>query len=419
MSRRSSSQFLSGAGRVSQCLRCSAMMVGALFLFAGCGDGNPDPNGLKEDGGKVENPGKKVFEMSLVHEIEIEIAVDDWQAIIDEAAVYVNNNPARPYYRAKVSFDDEKLDGDVGLRLKGHISIELSKNDSFPLKLDFNRYVKGLALDGLKKLNLNTNFDGPSLPIVRDYLSYNAWRDFGVSASRTSFARVSVNGKDLGVYTLVEQVDGDFIKRNFDAPRGDLYKPEQESGNLHYQGSAIANYSDIGHKWPDESDHASLLKALSLLDTKSGSDLAQVFDVKGVLTYMAGNVVLGSGDYYAATGHNYYLYEKSPGQFTMLPWDMNGSQEPMAPKLCSPQHGLLSQKLLENPTYEKMYFDLVSKFLETAGSESSLNKQLDTVVSVLGSAISAEDVKRMREDIASRVKRLEGELKSTSSCAMP
>ncbi len=298
----------------------------------------------------------------------------------------------------QLTFDGQSLAEDIGVRLKGHISIELSKGRSFPLKLDFDRYSKGMKLDGLKKLNLHTNFNGPTLPILRDHLSYGAWREFGVAASRTAFATVEVNGEALGVYVMVEQVDGGFIKRHFSAPHGDLYKPEQISGSLAYHGSSIADYPDIGLKWPDSSDHAALLHALKVLDTGSTQDIEQVFDAKAMLTYLAGNVALGSWDCYPTTGHNYYLYEATPGRFTMLPWDMNGSLE-MAPHftMCTPMlEGLLSQRLLEAPEHHKEYVSLLTSFLETAGSKEWLSARLDAAAKLLGAALPANEVEALR-----------------------
>ena len=158
---------------------------------------------------RLEDPAfPEVFDESFVHTVELLLSEVDWQAIIEEADAYENVNPVRPYYHAQLRFDGQTLDGDIGIRLKGHISIELSKGHSFPLKLDFNRYTDNQTLYGLKKLNLNNNFNGPTLPIVRDFIGYNAWKEFGVVASRTAFAHVMVNQEDLGVYTLVEQVDG-------------------------------------------------------------------------------------------------------------------------------------------------------------------------------------------------------------------
>jgi len=369
-----------------------------------------------------ENPetgpaGISVFNESVVHTVALSIAEKDWQAIIDEASAYENTNPDRSYYQAHLSFDGKVLDNDIGLRLKGHLSIQLSNGHSYPLKLDFNRYAEDQSLDGLKKLNLNNNFQGPPLTIVRDFVGYNAWREFGVPASRTAFAHVSVNDEDLGLYVMVEQVDGGFIKRHYTGPYGDLYKPEQISGTLAYRGPQITDYPDIGHKWPDESDHSSLLHALEVLHSGRLEEIVQVFDVEGILTYLAGFVALGAFDYYPITGHNYYLYESDPGRFTMLPWDMNGSQEAMNPPLCSPVQGLLSGKLFEDPGLEARYLEILTEFLNSAGSVERLFARLDAAQQLTGPAFPPEAFEGMRQDIMTRVEWLRSEIESTSSCS--
>jgi spore coat protein CotH len=382
------------------------------WILITCCERLEDPPGNTES----DPVGFEVFDESIIHKVELIISEADWQAIIDEAEAYVNVNPKRPYYHAQLHFDGKKLDSDIGIRLKGHISIALATGHSFPLKLDFNRYAEDQTLDGLKKLNLNNNFNGPTLPIVRDFIGYNAWSEYGVAASRTSFARVSVNQEDLGIYVLVEQVDGGFLKRHFSEPYGDLYKPEQISGTLEYRGSHISDYPDIGHKWPDESDHSSLLTAIEVLNSGQPSTIGAVFDIEGILTYLAGNVALGSFDYYPITGHNYYLYEELPGRFNMLPWDMNGSLEAMNPPLCSPVEGKLSRLLLEDPINEARYLEILSDFLLTAGSVEKLGVRLDAAHSLLGTEFPFEDFEGLRQDIITRVNWLQSEIGSTLSC---
>ncbi len=360
--------------------------------------------------------GARVFDDSRIHTIELELGASDWQAIIEAADAYENVNAKFPYAPARARFDGEALPGDIGVRLKGHISIELTEGHSFPLKLDFDRYVDDQSLDGLHKLNLNTNFNGPPVPILRDWLSYESWRHFGVAASRTAFVRVRLNDEDLGIYVMVEQVDGGFIEREFDAPYGDLYKPEQQTGSLEYRGDDIDDYPDIGHKWPGSSDHASLLAALAALESRSLGEVERVFDPEGVLTYLAGNVVLGSWDSYPYTGHNYYLYEEVPGRFTMLPWDMNGSQEAHGLTLCSPVGGLLSGLLLQEPGWQGRYLQIVSEFLEGPGSAAWLQERLDRAAAVLGPEIDPEGVEVLRGEIHERTQSLHEELSITDAC---
>ncbi|MBU1701405.1 MAG: CotH kinase family protein [Candidatus Eisenbacteria bacterium] len=400
------------------CSSKGLVLSALLFISLGAGCTKESPLSGGQDSGSTASSlaGGRVFDESLVHQVELELAAEDWQSIIDEAAAYVNDNSEYPYFHARARFDGEELRSDVGLRLKGHISIQLAEGHGFPLKLDFNRYVAGTTLDGLKKLNLHTNFNGPTLPILRDYLSYEAWRQYGVAASRTSFAEVTVNGEALGVYVLVEQVDGGFIERHFSRPYGDLYKPEQATGSLEYRGSNIADYPDIGHQWPEGTDHAALLNALEVLRSGSLEEIAGVFDVEGVLTYMAGNVALGSGDYYPNTGHNYYLYEATPGRFTMLPWDMNGSQERDDLSVCSPTVGYLSGKLLQDPGNMERYRAILDSFLADTGSEGWLMARLDAAQSLLGPSLPADKVEGIREAIIARVQRLQDELAAPTPC---
>ena len=360
--------------------------------------------------------GNQVFNDSYIHSLELFMSERDWQAIIGEAMAYENTNPDRPYYEALCIFDGNLVGNPIGIRLKGHISIPLSKGHSFPLKLDFNRFVETQHLDGLKKLNLNNNFDGPPLTIVRDFISYNAWREFGVAASRTAFEEVFLNKEYLGIYALVEQVDGGFLKRNFEMPWGDLYKPEQISGNLEYRGPIISDYPDIGHKWPEDSDHASLLAALEVLQSGNIGEIGQVFDLESVLTYLAGNVGLGIFDYYPVTGHNYYLYEKEAGRFYMLPWDMNGSLEVGNPAVCSPAQGYLSRILFEDPGLQARYFEILSTFLNTAGSPESLSARLQHARSLIGSEFPPEDFDGLEGDIFARDQWLRSEIEIAAGC---
>jgi spore coat protein CotH len=362
------------------------------------------------------NAGMEVFDESMVHTVELTLSGTDWNAIIDEAEAYENTNPERPYYQAQLIFDGQALAHPIGIRLKGHISIALSREHSFPLKLDFNLYAGDQTLDGLKKLNLNNNFMGPPLTIVRDFVGYHAWREFGADASRTAFAHVTVNGEELGVYIMVEQVDGVFIKQNFSEPFGDLYKPEQITGTLEYRGPHISDYPDIGHKWPDNSDHASLIHAIEVLNQEPSGSIESVFDVESVLTYLAGNVALGVFDYYPITGHNYYLYEARPGQFQMLPWDMNGCLEPVNPEICSPFAGLLSRKLLEDPDHEARYREILMSFLETAGSAPQLTAWVNSAQELIGAAFTEQEFELLRQDIVTRTDWILSEIGGNPTC---
>jgi spore coat protein H len=60
---------------------------------------------------------------------------------------------------------------------------------------------------------------------LRERLAYHMFRQFGVPAPRAVHATLTVNGESLGLYSLVEQVDGRFARARFaDGGDGNIYK---------------------------------------------------------------------------------------------------------------------------------------------------------------------------------------------------
>jgi spore coat protein CotH len=115
-----------------------------------------------------------------------------------------------------------------------------------PLKLDFNRNVKGQKLDGLTRVNLHTGVSDPSR--LREALSYALFHDLGVPVPRTAFAEVYLTVPDqydhelVGVYTLVEEVNKTFLAREFGEGADMLLKPEGLTGGPGFRGTKWKAY---------------------------------------------------------------------------------------------------------------------------------------------------------------------------------
>lgn len=344
--------------------------------------------------------GEAVFTATRVHRVELSLSDEDWQAMIAERGEsQAYGDPPRTYYSARLRFDGESLPGPVGLRLKGRFALIQSIGHRFPFKIDFDRYVDAQTLNGLGKLNLHPDFE---LSSVAEFLSYGAIRDFGVPTVRTAFARVTVNGEELGLYGLVENVDGKFIRNNFPPPWGDLYKPELPYGDLSYRGPSLEDYPSRQHKWPDETDEAAFLELVRVLHEGSLARVADVLDIEAALRYLAVNVGIGNPDSYATMGHNYYLYERTPGRFTMVPWDMDISQIAGLPP-CGHPHDRpefqppISRRLLGDPAHWAEYCVILREFLAGPASIAKQNDRLDTALALVGSELpSAEGVFRAR-----------------------
>lgn len=97
----------------------------------------------------------------------------------------------------------------------------------YSFKIEFDQYENGKSFHGLDKLCLNNIIQDNTY--MKDYLAYTLMYDFGVDAPLCSFAYITVNGEDWGLYLAVEAVEDSFLERNYGSNYGDLYKPDAMS----------------------------------------------------------------------------------------------------------------------------------------------------------------------------------------------
>jgi spore coat protein CotH len=280
--------------------------------------------------------GASVFDPTRVAQIELAISDADLATLEEQkgSRLGATDDDEGEYVPANLTFDGTDL-GTVGIRVKGNSSRRGAGGYASPYKIDTDEFIDGTTLDGEKKLNLHLALEGEAL---NDYLSYAAWREFDVAASRTGWAEVTINGEKVALYTTVEQVNEGLLARYFGDGDGALYKPESPAGRLTYLGSDITAYTNLNYKGEEESNHASFLAFVDVLNNQPVTEWENVMDVDSVLTYFAGNVAVGNWDTYSMMGHNYYLYEAPDGRIAMLPWDITCRREASAesaPTTCS------------------------------------------------------------------------------------
>lgn len=121
----------------------------AASLTGACGGGTVAPTGDDDDVDSGTDPcahGESPFDPTYVHAIGLEFGGADWAEIIEigtEACEYCDD--PRPYFPAAMTIDGVDLNGDVGVRLKGHSSLMFAdwENHIFPFKVDFNEFTDG------------------------------------------------------------------------------------------------------------------------------------------------------------------------------------------------------------------------------------------------------------------------------------
>ena len=163
---------------------------------------------------------QRLFDNTKVHTIDI--VMNDWEDLLANAA-------DEEYYEANVVIDGEACKN-VGVRAKGNTSLSTVASlgsQRYSLKVEFDHYDSGKSYYGLDKLSLNNLIQDATM--LKDYLTYTLMNAFGVKSSLCSFAFLTVNGEDWGLYLAVEGVEEAFLQRNYGSEQGQLYKPDSMS----------------------------------------------------------------------------------------------------------------------------------------------------------------------------------------------
>ena len=172
-----------------------------------------------------------LFDDRVLHEVRLTVNPKDWQSLKDH---YRENTyyPATFEWRGLVAED-------VGIRSRGQGSRSPIKPN---LRVDFNRYDETGTFLGLKALHLKANNQDPSF--LKERLSMLMFLRMGLPASREVYTRLYVNGKYAGLFLIVEEINHEFLTRNFNEDEGHLYewKRPDEPYRFEYMGSDLSKY---------------------------------------------------------------------------------------------------------------------------------------------------------------------------------
>lgn len=268
------------------------------------------------------------FPKDRVLDIQVTMSQDAWARLITTAEQEV-------WSTAAVTIDGQGL-GSIGMRPKGEYSLDSCVDEDGNLvceklsfKLKFNEIDPEGRFYGLKRLVLNKITDGWAL--YGESLAYQIFNDFGVTAPRTSYATLTVNGESLGIYRVVEAVDGRFTQHHFAQGDGNLYKEAWPvtTDDSYFASRLETNEETASH----EALTAFAADMLAASDDELPQTLDRYLDLERMLDYMAVDYAVANwdgittfycGDWEGCGNHNYYLYQtQDAATFTLIPWDLN------------------------------------------------------------------------------------------------
>ncbi|HTU61525.1 MAG TPA: CotH kinase family protein, partial [Polyangiales bacterium] len=169
-----------------------------------------------------------LFDPEELRTFELRLSEDDLAFLDDDPK-------AEQYVPGELHFEGRVVKP-VGIRYKGSSGAFFGclSNGGFPatgskicpklsMKVKIDYSDPDAKFHGQKKLMFHAmNLDRS---LLRERLGYSVFRDMDVHASRTTHARLLINGQFVGLFLLVEEIDGRFTRERFgDGGKGNLYK---------------------------------------------------------------------------------------------------------------------------------------------------------------------------------------------------
>lgn len=307
---------------------------------------------------------------------------------------------------------DETVDS-IGFRLRGNTSRDAQKKS---FKVSFNSFMKGRKFHGVKKLNLNGEHNDPS--ITRSKLCWDLYNDIGMPGSRASHAKVYINGKYYGLYISVEQVDEEFLNKNYIDDTGNLWKCLYPA-DLKYLGADPNLYKNLMNGTTpayelstneEIGDFSALAHLIDIINNSPAASLPdsveQYIQFNRVLEYFAINTLVGSWDDYRSLMNNYFLYHNpTENTFTILPYDYDntfgvdwsGNNWSTADPYNFPKvvGGVrpLAEKMLANDQYRDLFTHFVRFYRDNVYQLSLWENRIDRLKNLISTA-AQEDTYR-------------------------
>jgi hypothetical protein len=335
------------------------------------------------------DPTDRLFDPRRVLDLRLTLAPADWERLRYEARTLgglFGPEPcpveprSSPYteFEARLTLDGQTLER-VGLRKKGLLgSVDATKPS---LKLDLDAYVPGQTLWGMSRLTLNNAIVDPAY--MRQCLVYGRYAAAGLPAPRCNFARVRVNGRDMGLYVHVESIKKPFIGRHFADDEGALYEGSRSDFAPHW----IETFELKSNAPAAEADDLSAIStALKLPDEALLDALEAEIDLEAFFRYWALEILVGQWDGYANNHNNFYLYrDPTSDRAHFIPWGVDGAMRNnflpagggQAPPTSMAARGLLSRRLYLHPEGRRRYIAAMRKLLTTVWDEESLQIEMD------------------------------------------
>jgi hypothetical protein len=335
--------------------------------------------------------GDAIFTNTIVREIRLSI---------DAAGMTELRRDTREYVKAR--FEEVLPEGravltNVGVHLKGMGSFR--PVDGKPaLTVKFNKFVDEQSYYGLTKIALNNSVQDPTY--INESLCTELFLKAGVPAARVAHARVFLNDRYLGLYTLVEGLNKPFLRRHFANAKGNLYEGhtrditdwlDQDNGDDTSQG-----------------DRKALAETVSAPTAERWEKLSALVDMDRFVSMLAAEVLMAHWDGYWLNRNNYSLYH-DPGskRMTFIPNGLDNMFQLPGMSWRPTMQGVVVRAALHTPEGQRAYRERLSELLTNCFQAEQLTNRIESIAArirpVLERDGSAKEFEASVADLKRRV----------------
>jgi len=366
-----------------------------------------------QDSGNKKLVADDIFPADRVLDIQITVDPKDWDTIrfqsrdfaeaLNEKRQYEPIDPPYTYVEAHVSIDGVEFPR-VGIRKKGFIGSQNSTRPSLKIKL--NHLDKKGQIDGLTNLTFNNNQQDVSL--VSQFLGYALFNAAGSPAPRCSYANLTVNGQNLGIYAHVERIQKPLLQWAFGNKDGILYEGTVVDFHPDWAGSFELKFG---------SDKVGRKKIQQLIDILDSPDedielaIGELVDLESFYTFWAMEGLISFWDGYSGNRNNFFIY-LNPGnnKFHFIPWGADslfegfgpfrqGMGDPVSVKI----QGLIANRLYQLESGRRRYEQTLRRIIDQHWDAEFLlaeTERIESLVTPYLTPQSVEEVVREAEEEA-------------------
>ncbi len=267
--------------------------------------------------------GFAMYNDSVLGRIDVFLPPDSLVEMLDNP--YSDREYRSTVVFTRAGFQDSLFE--CGLRIRGNTSRSAQKKQ---FRISFNTFRPGQNLEGINDLNLYGMHNDPSISRAKFY--YDLTHRVGGRSARAAHVNLYFNGRFMGVYVNVEQMNEDFLQSEFAQDYGNLFKCLWPADLVYISNNPNAYKLTSGGRRAYElmtnttaDDYTNIANFIRTLNQTASSQiycqLDSILDIESALLTLATDLSTGHWDSYY-NKNNFYLYNHPiDGRFRFMPYD--------------------------------------------------------------------------------------------------